>query len=530
MSTITQKRIKRFKEKKRAYLSLWLLFIVYVLSLGSELICNDKPLYVKYNNKSYFPIFKYYPEDTFLDNSKQTRPNYKKINDMGIFKDSSDNFMVFPLIRYGPYENINPESLRNEERVTLKLTPVPKVGNINIRPDFTIEHSRTCGFFFNTEDSLVNGLKLSEYWNITPELENAIKQRFLNKTSPSVSVTLANRIHPEIREKLSLSKFSSRADNPKTVRITFREAVRRLKPEPIVFRREEGILSSNNTPMLEELSIRRKEKFKLLTDLAGKRFNEYIEPFTLSINNKMYKVNIDKNDISWPYPPVHGHWLGIDSNGRDVLARIIYGLRISMSFGFILVVVSMFIGTVIGAVQGYYGGKLDITGQRLIEIWSALPFLYVMILMGSIYGRSFALLLFCYGIFNWIGISYYMRAEFLRLRKQQFVDSAKCMGILPAKIIFRHIMPNALTPIITFFPFYLVGAIGALTALDFLGFGLPPPTPSWGELLHQAQQFRWAWWLILYPSISLFMVMIMGIFVGEGVRDAFDPHPYSKME
>ncbi len=213
-----------------------------------------------------------------------------------------------------------------------------------------------------------------------------------------------------------------------------------------------------------------------------------------------------------------------------MLARIIYGLRISMTFGFLLVAVSMFVGTLIGAVQGYYGGRLDITGQRLIEIWSALPFLYVMILMGSIYGRSFVLLLFCYGIFNWIGISYYMRAEFLRLRKQPFVDSAKCMGISHLKIILRHIMPNALTPIITFFPFYLVGAIGALAALDFLGFGLPPPTPSWGELLYQAQQFRWAWWLILYPSLTLFIVMVLGIFVGEGVRDAFDPRPYSRME
>ncbi|MCK4905588.1 ABC transporter permease subunit [bacterium] len=277
----------------------------------------------------------------------------------------------------------------------------------------------------------------------------------------------------------------------------------------------------------EEIGI---DEDSLLFGIVIRRFDEYIEPFTLIIKNIIYKINVEKNDISWPYHPVRGHWLGIDSNGRDVLARVIYGLRISMTFGFLLVTVSMIMGTFIGAVQGYFGGKLDITGQRLIEIWSALPFLYVMILLGSIYGRSFALLLFCYGIFNWIGISYYMRGEFLRLRKQPFVDSAKCIGISPLKIIIRHILPNALTPIITFFPFYLVGAIGALAALDFLGFGLPPPTPSWGELLHQAQQFRWAWWLILYPSMVLFIVMLLGIFIGEGVRDAFDPRPYSKME
>jgi microcin C transport system permease protein len=166
----------------------------------------------------------------------------------------------------------------------------------------------------------------------------------------------------------------------------------------------------------------------------------------------------------------------------------------------------------------------------LIEIWSALPFLYIMILMGSIYGRSFGLLLFCYGIFNWIGISYYMRAEFLRLRALPFVDSARCMGIPAGTIMLRHIFPNAITPVLTFFPFSLVGAIGALAALDYLGFGLPPPTPSWGQLLHQAQQFRWAWWLILYPSLAIFTVMLLGVFIGEGVRDAYDPRRYSRME
>ncbi len=195
-----------------------------------------------------------------------------------------------------------------------------------------------------------------------------------------------------------------------------------------------------------------------------------------------------------------------------------------------LVGCSMLIGVMAGAVQGYYAGKLDITAQRLIEIWSALPFLYVMILMGSIYGRSFTLLLICYGLFNWVGISYYIRAEFLSLRKRPFVEAAKCMGVPSLKIIYKHILPNALVPVITFFPFFLVGAIGSLAALDYLGFGLPPPTPSWGELLFQAQQYRWAWWLILYPSLALFSVMLLGVFVGEGVRNAYDPKQYSRIQ
>ena len=527
INTITQKRIIRFKEKKLAYWSLLVLIALYVLSLGSELICNDKPLYIRYNSKSYFPILKYYPEDTFLHNGKQTRPNYKKVNDMETFKMHGENFMVFSFIPYSPNENIDAESLRSEEKVSLTITPLPRVGNVNIRPDFSIAQSRTCGFFVNTKDDSVRGLILTDYWDIEPKLENAIKERFLNKESPSLSVILTSKINSKIKAELSLSKFSERDSPPDTIRISFREAVREiLNPETIVFNRQME-MAERISPVWKTIG---NDEQKYLLETVNKGFTEYLEPFMLTIQNRTYKVNVEKNDISWPYPPVRGHWLGIDSTGRDVLARIIYGLRISMTFGFFLVAVSMVIGTFIGAVQGYYGGMLDITGQRLIEIWSALPFLYVMILMGSIYGRSFALLLFCYGIFNWIGISYYMRAEFLRLRKQPFVDSAKCIGISPIKIILRHIMPNALTPIITFFPFYLVGAIGALAALDFLGFGLPPPTPSWGELLHQAQQFRWAWWLILYPSLVLFVVMMLGIFIGEGVRDAFDPRPYSKME
>ena len=145
-------------------------------------------------------------------------------------------------------------------------------------------------------------------------------------------------------------------------------------------------------------------------------------------------------------------------------------------------------------------------------------------------GRSFTVLMVCYAIFNWITVSYYMRAEFLRLRMRTFVESAKVQGFSAARIIFVHILPNALTPLITLFPFLLMGAIGSLAALDFLGFGLPPMTPSCGELLAEAQQFRGAWWLILFPSAALFIVMLLTVLIGEGLRDAFDPRQESRLE
>ncbi|MBF0102248.1 MAG: ABC transporter permease subunit [Desulfobacterales bacterium] len=260
------------------------------------------------------------------------------------------------------------------------------------------------------------------------------------------------------------------------------------------------------------------------------RINGHVDTHTIQLQDNAYEISYDKQDVHFPFPPVKDHCLGIDSAGRDVFARILYGLRISLSFGFLLTIGSMVVGFLAGAVQGYYGGILDMSAQRFIEIWSALPFLYIMILMGSVYGRSFWLLLICYGLFNWIGISYYTRAEFLRVRKQAFVEAAKCIGLPSRIIMLRHILPNALVPLITFFPFSLVGAIGSLAALDYLGFGLAPPTPSLGELLFQAQQYRWAWWLILYPSLALFIVMLLGIFIGEGIRNAFDPKQYSRLD
>ena len=235
-------------------------------------------------------------------------------------------------------------------------------------------------------------------------------------------------------------------------------------------------------------------------------------------------------EVSYPFRPVPAHPFGIDAGGRDVYARVVHGMRIALVFGIVLAFLGMLFGLVIGAVEGYFGGKTDIVLQRFTEIWSAMPFLYVMIFIGSTMGRSFAVLLVCYAIFNWITVSYYLRAEFLRLRTRTFVEAAKVQGSSTARIIFVHILPNALTPLITLFPFLLMGAIGSLAALDFLGFGLPPMTPSCGELLAEAQQFRGAWWLILFPSLALFVVMLLTVLVGEGLRDAFDPRQQSKLE
>ena len=524
----------RLKEMKRAYISLWIITILYITSFGAELICNDTPLYVKYSGRSYFPVFKFYPDDTFTGSGKQTRPDYHSINSSADFTQNPENYMLFPPIAFGPYASVDPDSIDVADVVRVRFTPVPMIGTVNIRQDFSIARSASFGPFINKTDQEVRNLRLTDYFSIPETIGRAIGMRFKNESTAAVSAAVKGVDGQEII--ISLSNYSQRKRASKTVRLTFKEIVSQGSAGDdqaygIEFDRELNRISPLSEKSRGDLWTKLSEdaQKEILRNVQS-RFLGPRDNLSFKANGRSYTVNFDKEDIRFPFRPVKGHLMGIDGAGRDVFARILYGLRTSMSFGLLLVFASMVVGIITGALQGYYGGAVDITGQRLIEIWSALPFLYIMILMGSVYGRSFPLLLFCYGIFNWIGISYYMRAEFLRLRQQPFVEAAKCMGVASHKIIFKHILPNGLVPIVTFFPFSLVGAIGALAALDYLGFGLPPPTPSWGELLFQAQQFRWAWWLILYPSVALFTVMLLGVFLGEGIRNAYDPKRYQRFD
>ena len=333
-SELTKDRLKRFKKIRRAYYSLCILGIAFFLSLFSEFIANDKPLFLRYNGRSYFPVLFFYSERTF-GGQYGTEADYRSLhNDQNFLK---NGFMIFPVIPHSP---------------------------------------------------------LHSYLD--------------------------------------------------------------LKGNP-------------------------------------------------------------------PHPPSYSHWLGTDSTARDVLARLIYGFRICMVFSICLMVMGAIMGIIIGGIQGYLGGVVDIVVQRLIEIWSSLPFLYVVILFGSIYGSNFILLLIIMVIFHWIGLSYYMRGEFYKLKNLTYIKAARALGIGHLSIFFRQILPNALTPVITIMPFSLIGGITSLTALDFLGFGLPPPTPSWGELLSQGLNNLYAPWIAISTVSALFFTLLLATFIGEGVREAFDP-------
>ena len=226
------------------------------------------------------------------------------------------------------------------------------------------------------------------------------------------------------------------------------------------------------------------------------------------------------------------HYFGTDSQGRDVAARLLYGFRISIFFAIFLVFFGQLIGTVVGSLQGYLGGRFDIVSQRLLEVLLAIPFLYVVIIMGALFAPTFWLLLSIMALFQWITITFYMRTEMYREKTREYCLAAKSYGASHLRIIFRHLLPNCLTPLVTFTPFAVVSAIFALTGLDYLGYGLPAPTPSWGELLDQALQVenRNKLWLTLAPFGALTATLVLVVFVGESVREAFDPKPYARYE
>ena len=224
-----------------------------------------------------------------------------------------------------------------------------------------------------------------------------------------------------------------------------------------------------------------------------------------------------------PSPPSRVNWLGTDDQGRDVLARLIYGFRISVLFGLVLTGLSSVVGVAAGAVQGYFGGLIDLGFQRFIEIWAGLPMLYLLIIMASFIEPNFWWLLGLMLLFSWIALVDVVRAEFLRARNFDYVRAARALGVSNPLIILRHVLPNATVATITFLPFILNGAITTLTSLDFLGFGLPPGSPSLGELLAQGKANLQAPWLGLTAFFVLASMLSLLIFVGEGVRDAFDP-------
>jgi microcin C transport system permease protein len=262
---------------------------------------------------------------------------------------------------------------------------------------------------------------------------------------------------------------------------------------------------------------------------------DYTDPYVQDlINEKGYIVwplirfSYDTINYNLPGPapsaPDNVNWLGTDDRGRDVIARIIYGFRISVLFGLVLTLVSSLIGVVVGATQGYYGGRIDLLGQRFIEVWSGMPTLFLLIILSSFVEPNFWWLLGIMVLFSWMSLVGVVRAEFLRCRNFDYVKAAHALGVSDKRIISRHMLPNAMVATLTMIPFILSGSVTTLTSLDFLGFGLPSGSPSLGELLAQGKANLQAPWLGFSAFMVLSVMLSLLVFIGEAVRDAFDPH------
>jgi microcin C transport system permease protein len=358
LSPINKRRWRNFKTNRRGYWSLWVFLVLFVITLFAELIANDKPLYIDYQGKSYFPVFFTYPETTF-GGDFETATDYRDPYLQKLIADKGGT-MIWPPIRYS-YDTHN-----------LDLpTPAPS------KPTWLLTEK---------------------------ECKSVVERKGLNGC----------------------------------------------------------------------------------------------------------------NDLEY-------NWVGTDDEGRDVLARMIYGFRVSVLFGLILTIVSSIIGVAAGAVQGYFGGWTDLLFQRFIEIWTSVPELYLLLIISSVLVPGFFVLLGILLLFSWVRLVGLVRAEFLRGRNFEYIQAARALGVSNAVIMFRHLLPNAMVATLTFLPFIMSSSVMTLTALDFLGFGLPPGSPSLGELLSQGKANVQAPWLGLTGFCTVALMLSLLIFIGEAVRDAFDP-------
>lgn len=299
-------------------------------------------------------------------------------------------------------------------------------------------------------------------------------------------------------------------------------------------------LVSNDKPLV--VRYEGQTYFPMLKDYPETTFGgdfltptDYLDPFIqerLGTNGNwaLYTINrYGPNTLNYfakspnPSAPTSANWLGTDDRGRDLLAQLLYGFRVSVLFGLALTVTGVLLGVITGAIQGFFGGKTDLAFQRFIEVWGSMPELYLLIIFSAVFAPSISLLLILLSLFGWMGLSDYVRAEFLRNRQLDYVKAARALGVSNSQIIWRHILPNSLTPVVTFLPFRMSAAILALTSLDFLGLGVPPGTPSLGELLSQGKNSIDAWWISLSTFAVLVTTLLLLTFMGDALRDALDP-------
>lgn len=459
LSKDIQIKLRKFKNDRRAFYSMVVLFAAFLITLPAELLCNVRPIVLVVDGETYFPVFFRYTEQDF-GGTRPVEPDYK-----------SEEFMRWlrgePLAEAAPETTATPKGTHSQPGLELSLDDFNE-------KDFNPESLRSLNALRNEGNHL--GLSLDDF-------------------EEDSGATL----------KLGLDDFEEEAGAEAPT--------------------EESIDTAANpeSPSLSQPPAQPRRVWALWPPV---RYDyKYIPTESKSGRVALaapYETRAPDGSIipsSWE----DGHYLGTDDRGRDVLARLLYGFRISMIFGISLAITGTIIGCILGGIQGFFGGWIDLIGQRLTEIWGSIPRLYILIILSAFLVPSTILLFLILNLTAWMGIAAYIRAEFLKGRNLEYVKAARALGVDSTSIMRRHILPNSLTPVITFFPFEVTAGILALVSLDYLNLGVPSPAPSIGELLAQGKNNLQAVWILLPTFLLLTTTLSLLTFVGDGIRNAFDP-------
>ncbi|MDF1661740.1 MAG: ABC transporter permease subunit [Planctomycetota bacterium] len=502
--SVFRKRLRKFRSLKRGYYSFIILVTAYILSFFLPLLMNNKALVVSYDGELYYPIATYYKGEFFgqfndFSTNGRTETNYRLLKARFEAEDEGNWVFMPPLVPFGPSET--PQVAK--EKI---LIDAYKAGNFDVdskdkKPEKSAEEiakEEEKAYSGGDEDEDDGGFKYD------PNKFKDDKDK--NKSGDKKS--------GDDDEDDDGYKGDDEDDD---------DGYKDEDEDDEDDMGEDG--EDDNYQYNPDTFDDQKEKALAKEKEEGKNKSD---------RDKLIAA-------AFPLPPSDVHPFGTDNTGRDLACRLAYGFNVSLTFALILLIVAYTIGITIGSVLGYYGGYVDLFGQRVIEIWQTVPFLYTVMILGAAlqlnndpskpayFQPSFILLISILASFSWMGMTYFVRGEFLREKSKDYVSAAISIGTKDHIIIFKHILPNSLTPVVTFAPFAIVGNISSLVALDYLGFGLPVPTPSWGELMKQALGDLKSWWLVSAPIAALFVTLLLVVFIGEAVREAFDPKVFSRL-
>jgi len=567
--SLLAKRIRQFKRIKRGYYALIFIVTLYVLSFFNPYFFNNRALIMRYEGQTYFPVTmgKKVILEQDLGREGYGEADYlmikQEIEERKALDPTVTDFVIMPFVPY----SWNGRD-RNEYRglhvdedtgvVSIQLLPPP-----NPPRQFHLEDADQVESLLNDPAIAIKyGLRpewlrsamFDEQWTREIISDPEMAQHMLDSTD-LVKKVLSNgtlaRTFVKNKELVELvlsdtDRAQDAFDNSSDLktRTDLEPDIQRMVDDPRVVR---DTLANKDFAgdILGEIElvsdmVLNSEKYRKFQNKPQTVRNIIADPawITSMLDDDRPAEEIAAEAKAAVDAFIEGegistrrmsHVFGTDKTGRDVLVRLAYGFRISITFALLVLCLTYSFGCALGAAMGYYAGLFDIIVQRLVEIWSSMPFLYTMIIISSIVRPNFYMLIIVLGIFRWIGLTYYMRGEFYKEKRKDYVIAAVATGANDRQIIFTHILPNSLTPIISFAPFAVVAYISSLVGLDFLGFGLPAPTPSWGEMVGKGLENVKNWWLVMCPLAAMFVTLLSVVFIGEAVREAFDPRAHQRL-